>query len=89
MMQTSYVDKLAKRLNIIPFKKTYEPMKVGEVIVVPHETGQDNVKNETLKVPYRTLVGCLLFLARHTRPDIMYAVTTLSKYCNNYNVQTA
>ena len=36
-----------------------------------------------LNIPYRELVGTLLWIANGTRPDIAYAVTTLAKYTSN------
>ena len=33
-----------------------------------------------LKMPYRDLIGTLLWIANGTRPDIAFAVTTLAKY---------
>ena len=34
-------------------------------------------------MPYRELIGTLLWVANGTRPDIAYAVGTLSKFTNN------
>ena len=36
-----------------------------------------------LQMPYRELVGTLLWIANGTRPDIAFAVTTLAKYTSN------
>jgi hypothetical protein len=37
------------------------------------------------KTPYRSLVGCLLYIAIGTRPDIAYAVQQLSQFLDNYS----
>jgi hypothetical protein len=37
-----------------------------------------------LSLPYRSLLGELLWIARCTRPDILYAVGKLSRYNNGY-----
>ena len=36
-----------------------------------------------LQMPYRELIGTLLWIANGTRPVIAYAVTTLAKYTSN------
>ena len=36
-----------------------------------------------LQMPYRELIGTLLWIANGTRPDIAYAVITLAKYTSN------
>jgi hypothetical protein len=36
------------------------------------------------RTPYRSLVGCLLYIAIGTQPDIAYAVQQLSQFLDNY-----
>ena len=35
------------------------------------------------EIPYRELIGTLLWVSNGTRPDISYAVSTLAKYTTN------
>jgi hypothetical protein len=37
-----------------------------------------------VNVPYRELIGCLLYLSDNTRPDISYAFSFLSQFNSNY-----
>ena len=49
------------------------------------EQSQTARSNETL--PYRNLVGSLMFLASQTRPDIAYAVGMLGRHAHNYQAE--
>ena len=35
------------------------------------------------KIPYRAIVGMPSYIMGHTKPDIVYALNVLSRYCNN------
>ena len=39
--------------------------------------------NEMQNIPYRNLIGCLTYLATHTRPDISYAINIFSQFQSN------
>lgn len=43
----------------------------------------DIEKNEMDNVPYKQLIGSLMYVALATRPDILYAVTKLSQFSSN------
>ena len=40
-------------------------------------------KDQMSKIPYMQAIGCLLFAAQISRPDITCAVNLLSRYCTN------
>jgi hypothetical protein len=56
---------------------------------IPEKVNENEiVENELMvKYPYRSLIGCLSFLADRTRPDISYAVNAMSQYCNGYTYE--
>ena len=47
----------------------------------PTADSEEAIRMKTL--PYRELIGTLLWVANGTRPDIEYAVGTLAKFTNN------
>lgn len=53
------------------------------VILYPAHSDDD----KSNKVPYREAVGSLVFLAAVSRPDIAFAVNSVSKYLNNHNIE--
>ena len=81
--QKPYIEKLAKRFKVDEFEcnRVKVPIAVGSVFELPDKDSQDE------QFPYRSLVGSLLFLARRTRPDIMFAVILLSQYNTSHNSQ--
>src|ERR1700675_730822 len=44
----------------------------------------DKEKQEMASVPYQSAVGSLMYAMTCTRPDIAYAVSTVSRYCSDY-----
>jgi len=45
----------------------------------------ESEETERQEVSYREAVGSLMFLAVVTRPDIAYAVNSVSKFLNKHN----
>lgn len=78
--QKAYIKKILERFRMVDAKPVSTPAD-------PHTTlypvSDDDVKSES--VPYREAVGSLIFLAVVSRPDIMYAVNSVSKFLSNHN----
>ena len=66
---------MAEKFKVDTAKDRYTPMEIG----FKHnlEPLDSNIGEE---VPYRSLIGNLLYIARQTRPEITFAVNLLSKY---------
>jgi hypothetical protein len=85
--QQTYISKLINRFSDLPNSHARVPLKIG--MNIPEKVNENEiVENELMvKYPYRSLIGCLSFLADRTRPDISYAVNAMSQYCNGYTYE--
>ena len=77
-----YFDDFATRFA----ENTAARFKVSSGRNIPLSTGlklEDFDKNATVGAwPFRELVGCLMWLANQTRPDIANAVRAVARYAN-------
>lgn len=75
--QKNYIDACVEKFHC-PDRRYTVPMDPG---FEPKVTEVDSpLENNT---QYRSIVGALLHIARMTRPDILYAVSILTKFFNN------
>ena len=83
--QTTYIEKLMIKFEDLSRNHVDLPLKLG---IVPPREEKGIVENEIMrKFSYRTLIGCLSFLADRSRPDISFAVNFMSQFCNAYNYE--
>jgi hypothetical protein len=80
LSQETYINQVVTRFGLEDAKATSTPMEpsvdltpdspsVSPKLLTPHE-----------KTTYREMIGSLMYLSTMTRPDITYAVSTLSQY---------
>jgi len=62
-----------------------EDCKISSVHMHPNLNLQKHNEESNPAIPYRELIGALLFLARVSRPDIMYAVNKIAQFNSAYN----
>ena len=81
--QSAYTKILLDRFGMMDSKPAPTPIVKDELTKqqCPEEGSEEQILMR--KHDYRGVVGGLLFLATHTRPDISYAVGTLSKFLAN------
>lgn len=77
LSQEKYIEKLIKKFDEASFD-VYTPIEKNFKLEV-EENGAPNVK-----LPYRQLIGSLLYVSMATRPDICYSVNYFSKFQSNY-----
>lgn len=81
--QEAYVESILKRFNMDRCKPVKVPMNCSEKLTRDVSPKDDDESAAMSGVPYQEAVGCLMYLAQSTRPDILFAVNTLSRFNNN------
>lgn len=76
--QRKYIDQILKQFNMSDCKSVSTPMDNS----IPLNSENDNVFDKN--VPYRQLIGSLMYLAVLTRPDISFSVSFLSQFNDCY-----
>ena len=80
MNQRGYVDDLLKRFGMVDSKPVATPMSQGTKLA-----RNEKIDSTQVDVPYRELVGALMYLSVCTRPDITHAASYLSQFNNCYD----
>lgn len=86
LSQTALIDKIISQFGQHDAFPVNTPMDPGLKLRRPDRTkfsSQDIRQLE--KLPYRSLVGCLIYLSVATRPDITYAVQQLSQFLDSFS----
>lgn len=79
--QTLYTQKIITRFKMESAHPVTVPADSNQSLsTLQVNKGEDPLPN----IPYREAVGSLLFLSMITRPDIVYAVNSVSQYCSNF-----
>jgi hypothetical protein len=78
--QNAYIESTLEKFHLIEAKAVSIPADPN-IILSPSEISD----RETNNVPYREAVGSLLFISTVSRPDIAYAVNSVSRFLNRHN----
>jgi len=83
LSQRQYIRELLTKFNMMNAKPVPTPLDSNikpSNEECPHtERGKEEMRN----IPYRELIGGLVYLANASRPDLSFAVSVLSRYCTN------
>lgn len=86
LSQTALIDKIIDQFGQRDAHPTKTPMDPGLKLRRPDRSKFTPADLDALaKLPYRSLVGCCLYLAQATRYDIYYVVQQLSQYLDCYS----
>lgn len=80
--QQKYIQDMLQKYGMSNCKTVKTPIDPKTKFVV-----NENVNSISDVYPYQEIVGCLLYLSQGTRPDISYAVNTLSRFNANPEMQ--
>ena len=83
MCQSSYIEQILKRFNMVECKPLTMPMMTQSASISHDATSAGDHDSAVTRFPYREAVGSLMWLAIATRPDIMYSVTYHSQFLEN------
>ena len=82
--QRLYIEDLLERFNMTNCKTANTPLEANvNQQVKDLKTATNSEIDEMNEKPYRQQVGSLLYLANTTRPDIMFAINFLCRFCEN------
>lgn len=84
--QRKYIFNLLQKFNMSDCKEIATPLEISTksttCIIQNEKDKEDNMQH----IPYRELVGGLIYLANTTRPDLAFTVSYLSRFCTNPNM---
>ena len=83
LVQEKYVRDMLVRYEMIDCKPANTPLEPNVKMSEEDCPSSDVEKEEMAQLPYRSVVGSLMYLSVCTRPDICQAVSELSRFNNN------
>lgn len=81
--QAKYISDVLTRFGMNDCNPTATPMDYNQKLSATMSPKDDDGKRRMSEVPYMQAIGCLLFAAKISRPDICYAVNLLSRFGTN------
>jgi hypothetical protein len=83
LSQLTYIESTVARYGLADAKAQNSPMTPNELYSKDDSPTDKTSAARMKKVPYREAVGSLMYAAVATRPDIAFAVSTLSQFLDN------
>ena len=83
LSQEGYIASILERFNLQDAKAVDTPMLPSVTYSKQDSPANDTERERMARVPYREAIGSLMYASVATRPDITFAVSTLSQFLNN------
>ena len=83
LSQCQYIVNILERFRMADCKPVLTPIEPGTSLTSEMSPKSDEEVNEMWNVPYIVAVGCLMYLATTTRPDISFTVGVLGRFNHN------
>lgn len=83
LSQQAYCERVIKRFKQSDLKPRSTPLPAGVILSIEDSPKTDAEKAEMANIPYREVLGSLMWLQVATRPDLSFAVNMLSRFANN------
>ena len=82
-MQQKYALEVVDKFGMGDSKPASTPFEPGSILGVEGCPQNEEERAAMEVIPYRSLVGSLMYLAVCTRPDLAMGVSTLSRFCQD------
>src|SRR3954470_4236100 len=83
LSQGKYIEKVLERFNMINAKPVSTPLALHFNLSAKQSPSTEAELEAMKKVPYASVVGCLMYAMVCTRPDLAQAISVVSKYMSN------
>ena len=80
--QSEYIEEILKKFNMWDSKPQEIPMST-EVKLSTRDCPEESQRHEMANVPYRSVIGSLMYLMVSTRPDLAASLSILSRFLAN------
>lgn len=77
--QEKYTERVLERFGMQDSRPVATPMAANFLSLSASGPKDYKEREEVSRHPYRAVLGCLLYIARHSRPDITFAVSVLCR----------
>ena len=80
LSQTHFTNQIIELAGLEDAKPAPTPLPKAHCLYEKREDDEDHERSEMESVPYRAILGSLLYLSNCSRPDIATAVSMLAKF---------